>query len=356
LDYGAVSDDGVEDQTAIQAAIDAANTYGGWGERDGGTVIIPPGKWYITDSIVVKSEIEIAVDANSYFSVPANYKKSIWYIGPKVENTYIHGGYYGGYTTDKTWKGINIQASNNTTSFALYVRFSQMIFENAKWAINIETTSTGWANANTFDNITILRPLRAIRTRRGASSEGLDANIFQNIQIQPAADFEIGIDSLAGSRNHLIGINIWDTDLLGVDAETAYFNTNSALNYVTGMNITAKNFTDLGDRNIVLTDGILLQSTNDFGSVSTNIERAWLARTLYYTGSGNIDIATNPQIADGEDGQILTIIVNTNYTVTLDDTDGLVLAGQWVGAQYDSITLIYNKSIDLWVEISRSNN
>jgi len=356
LDYGAVSDDGNEDQTAIQAAIDAANTYGGWGERDGGKVVIPAGKWYITDSLVLKSEIEIDIAANAFFSVPPGYTKSIWYIGPKVENTYVHGGYYGSYTGAKTWKGINIQASNNTTSYSLFNRFSQMIFENAKWAINIETTSTGWANGNTFDNMTLLRPLRGIRTRRGASSEGLDANTFNNIQIQPAADMEIGIDSLAGSSNRLTNIDIWDIDILGGSAKTAYINSNSTFNYITGMNIMGKSYADLGDRNTVFTSGVLFESTNTFGTVSTNIEKAWFARTLYYTGSGNLDITTDPQIADGANGQIMTIAVVTNYTVTLDDGDGLDINGPCVLSRGDAITLQYNSTRDLWVEISRSKN
>jgi len=231
-----------------------------------------------------------------------------------------------------------------------------MIFENAKWAINIETTSTGWANGNTFDNMTLLRPISGIRTRRGASSEGLDANNFNNIQIQPAADMEFGIDSLAGSSNRLTNIDIWDIDILGGSAKTAYINSNSTFNYITGMNIMGKNYADLGDRNTVFTSGVLFESTNTFGTVSTNIEKAWFARTLYYTGSGNLDITTDPQIADGANGQIMTIAVVTNYTVTLDDGDGLDINGPCVLSRGDAITLQYNSTRDLWVEISRSKN
>lgn len=355
--YGAISNDGVEDQSSIQAAIDAAAAFGAWSEREGGKVIIPGGKWYVTDSIVLKSNIEISIDANAYFAVPTNYKKSIWYIGPYVANTYVHGGYYGGFTADKTWKGINIQASNNTTSYAVFNRFSQMIFENAKWAINIETTSTGWANGNTFDNINILRPLTAIRTRKGASSEGLDGNIFHNFQIQPDGDFEYGIDGLDGSDNQLTDIIIWDMAYLDPTAVTVSLATNATMNYLSGMNLTGKNFNTIRDRNIVKSAGITAESTFEIGAIGTNIDSAWLARVMFYIGGSAQDITTDPQIGPGVDGQFVTIIGHDDTnTLTLDDGAGLALSGQFILGVNDCITLVYNKSTDLWIEVSRSNN
>jgi hypothetical protein len=49
-------------------------------------------------------------------------------------------------------------------------------------------------------------------------------------------------------------------------------------------------------------------------------------------------------------------IQSASNTLTLDDGTGLALSGQWVGATGDSIDLIYSADLDLWVEISRSNN
>ena len=78
---------------------------------------------------------------------------------------------------------------------------------------------------------------------------------------------------------------------------------------------------------------------------------------MVYSGSSAVDISANPQIADGYDGQEITIIGSSDTnTLTLDDGDGLILSGQCVLGVGDAITLTYNKTFDYWIEISRSNN
>jgi hypothetical protein len=82
-------------------------------------------------------------------------------------------------------------------------------------------------------------------------------------------------------------------------------------------------------------------------------------RITYYNGSSAIDISADPQIADGTDGQIMTIIGSSDAnTLKLDDGTGLQLAG---GASItigsgDKITLIYIAALDLWIEDGRSDN
>jgi hypothetical protein len=70
-----------------------------------------------------------------------------------------------------------------------------------------------------------------------------------------------------------------------------------------------------------------------------------------------INLTANPQIAAGFVGQKITIIGNSDkYTLTLDDGNGLQLAGNasCVLGLNDVISLIYTGTD--WIEISRSNN
>lgn len=89
----------------------------------------------------------------------------------------------------------------------------------------------------------------------------------------------------------------------------------------------------------------------------TGITEAMLADNMYFNTASAIDISANPQIADGWDGQEITIVGSSDTnTLTLDDGTGLALSGQWVGGVGDAITLTYNATLDLWVEKNRSNN
>jgi hypothetical protein len=75
--------------------------------------------------------------------------------------------------------------------------------------------------------------------------------------------------------------------------------------------------------------------------------------------SGSTDITADPQIAEGFDGQKITLEgMDDTKTVKLDNGTGLKLAG---GASFtlgedDVLVLHYNASKQLWIENSRSNN
>lgn len=87
------------------------------------------------------------------------------------------------------------------------------------------------------------------------------------------------------------------------------------------------------------------------------ITTGMLSDILYFNTASAIDITANPQIVDGYNGQILTIIGSSDTdTLTLDDGTGLSLSGQCVLGVGDAITLIYSSLLDSWVETTRSNN
>jgi hypothetical protein len=92
---------------------------------------------------------------------------------------------------------------------------------------------------------------------------------------------------------------------------------------------------------------------------ATGITVAMLSEFMYYNEGAATDISANPQIVDGRNGQKITIIGSSDTnTLTLDDGNGLQLAGaaQCVLGAGDTITLIYSSGLDIWVEVSRSNN
>lgn len=88
------------------------------------------------------------------------------------------------------------------------------------------------------------------------------------------------------------------------------------------------------------------------------ITKKMFTEKLSYGCNSAIDITANPQIENGYNGQLLTIIgKHDTNTLKLDDGDGLVLAG---GASFtlgegDVIVLMYLTGTG-WVEVSRSNN
>ena len=90
---------------------------------------------------------------------------------------------------------------------------------------------------------------------------------------------------------------------------------------------------------------------------ATGITAIMLDRFILYTEAAVTDISSNPQIANGLTGQIITIIGSSDSnTLTLDDGAGLQLSGQCVLGASDSITLLYEGTIGDWIELSRTNN
>jgi hypothetical protein len=105
----------------------------------------------------------------------------------------------------------------------------------------------------------------------------------------------------------------------------------------------------------------LIDPAKNTGTVvdATGITIYMLADIMYYSEAAATDISANPQIVDGYNGQKITILGSSDVnTLTLDDSNGLQLAGaaQCVLGAGDSITFTYSSTLDLWIEISRSNN
>lgn len=113
----------------------------------------------------------------------------------------------------------------------------------------------------------------------------------------------------------------------------------------------------------IYSEGAQINKPSSIDSVTAvgGITSAMLTKKVIriFGALGAVDITANPQIADGDDGQIIEIWGESDTkTVKLDDGDGLQLSG---GTSFtlglgDVIVLRYFSSVDLWREISRSDN
>lgn len=66
--------------------------------------------------------------------------------------------------------------------------------------------------------------------------------------------------------------------------------------------------------------------------------------------SGSVTPVLNP----GTQGQMVTLLNITNQNITIADTSGQMLSANWVGGQWDTLTLYYYGTS--WIELARSNN
>lgn len=94
-----------------------------------------------------------------------------------------------------------------------------------------------------------------------------------------------------------------------------------------------------------------------YGSVGSTIT---VAMNGYITPTALIQPLTasaavgTDKLAAGSAGQLLVLYNADSNTITITDTTGLNLAGNWAAGQYDSIVLVSNGSA--WIELARSDN
>lgn len=97
----------------------------------------------------------------------------------------------------------------------------------------------------------------------------------------------------------------------------------------------------------------------------TGITGDMLYGIIRVQGSGGaVTISTTPNIVDGINGQIITIIGQSDInTLTIQDENilpnsGVILAGSSniTLGQYDTLQLVFDANADKWIQISQSNN
>jgi polygalacturonase len=261
LDYGATSGGTVEDQTAIQTAINAAAVLtGGWpgmNYRFGGTVKIPAGIWYITSPDTLKSNISIEIDKGAIFNFPVGYTGAMWVndTTDKLMNCFIDGGRWYQDAALYTFARLT---STQLTHYIMNVTFRNMWIENADTVFSLRTVEggAGWINANTFCDIWSQAPGEFLKTRESSTSMGIDGNVFTNITVQAYSNTRIAIDSLVGGHNRFDNLMLYDFAAYSVPHDLI-LNT-ATYTIINGANIRSANIHDYGTRNRIVTSGGLL--------------------------------------------------------------------------------------------------
>jgi hypothetical protein len=374
-DYGAISGDDLEDQTAIQAAITAVVNDSPYGSGPvGGTVFIPRGEWYITAPVKLRTAVHIEVDEGAHFIFPEFYSGAMYAtdtvdIGSPDRDGYVteasvRGGHYGTWGRYKTWDFLDLRANDSDSSRIVYCNFENIVIEDCNRAINAEITNDGWIHGCTFRNFVIQRPKIGIRTRGGTAGTGFESNVFDNIQIQTQSDSTIiCVDSLEQGRlNVFTQIMLYDiagaTVAGGVESD---FDGNV---FVGGNLTTSTGWYDNGDGNdyighnretiislaITAADGI---DTDDWFDQFVYDQHFVIRANL---GSA-IDITADPQIETTgvRSGQFLTIYGSSDTnTLKLDNANSLRVGGGSITLEdLENITFMYSSWHGLWIEVGR---
>lgn len=351
LNYGAISDDGLSDVESINDAIqDAFDMYSY--SFGGGTVYIPAGVYLIDDTIHLKSNVTIRMERNTLLYT-SSYSGAVFVGDATVTHSYVHGGIL--FSGENTMIGISIRA-NAEGQYMQECGFHDMTIQGCLTGIQFYSDNVGFINSNYFDNIWIEDFVNGIVAYEGSTSAGLSGNNFNNIVLQCDDATLYGLKDIDLSYSTFTGLFIWD---LPVTATAGITIRNGSRNVFVGGNWNSTGFSDTGLRNRFLTGDFISVGFQNTGNIvaGTGITSAMLNDYMLYTGSSAIDISANPQVAAGYDGQKITIVGSSDTnTLTLDDGNGLILAGQCILGVGDAITLVYNKSFNFWIENSRSNN
>ena len=344
---------------------------------DSGAVIhIRDGHYNLTDSILLKSYVTYDFDSKARVCMRGNgedYEGPVFYkpVATELRSATVKGGYfYGKIGENRGWNFCNLRSSSSDYP-GVGNRFIDITMYYLETAFELVTTGSGWINANNFRDISCWSPTNFLIANNTSSNE-ISYNNFSDILVQANAWTEYGIRLIGETIfNQFVNVQLIDfiSPMVAIETEADV----SELNYFSGsFGYGGDEISDAGDSNYIMNGGAIASAFHTQGNVmhkpkntgdvvaGTGITKAMLSRVMYYNGSSAIDITADPQIVDGEDGQIITIIGSSNTnTLKLDDDDVLGkidLSATITLGQDDNITLIFIGSTSTWVEISRSNN
>lgn len=229
IQYGAITNDGNEDATAINATMVAAAAWSAAHQYMGATVRIPAGYWYIMAGIELKSYVHVKVEPGALFYFPGAYAGNMWQVtaGNTIEFASVDGGFYGEWTSTRTWNCINL-ASNDNLKFITGCKFTNMYIQNPNIAINLVVTNDGWINSNNFLNYVIWRPVYAIKASQAVTGLGLENNVFNTFQMQCENAVTTSLIDLVNSPNNTFiaceGVDIVLPILAANIDATSYYN------------------------------------------------------------------------------------------------------------------------------------
>jgi molybdopterin-binding protein len=89
--------------------------------------------------------------------------------------------------------------------------------------------------------------------------------------------------------------------------------------------------------------------------IKVTSQRANITIRIISATSGNVTPTINPQVSNGFDGQVITIMGGDDTrTVTLNDGNGLKLSSGITLKEHTNLVLEYNAAKTLWIEKARA--
>ncbi len=208
IQYGAISNDGISDAAAIQAAINAAYATtvpsAWWWTGYGGKVIIPPGIWYIDVADTLKSYINVEIANGARFEFPVGFTGCMWTNPTNKKCTYamVRGGTYHlpvSFAADF----IKLYSTINTEYYVSMCTFENMNVNRAYRAIYIDNVAPGWCTNNIFNNISTDSCQKVVVVKDGG------ANKFNDFTVECRAITDT-IFNIQSNHNTVKSCMIWD--------------------------------------------------------------------------------------------------------------------------------------------------
>lgn len=271
---------GLEDQTNIQTAINAASAAGG------GTVVIYAGTYYITAPVVLKSYVSINIDKNAVFTFPALYNQQMFIDdGGILLNCYVSGGRF----TCNTSMDFMVLRSLSPANIILYCKFFDIYVESARYMFNVTASTGGYINFNSFYRLTSWNNVGTWFTTYVAPAQ-IAINTFFDLNLEALGNTVFGFDCKRFVACSFINIKYSDFQV-GVFKPSITFDANCANNMVISeLNDPPDGLIDLGLENLIIS-----QYTVSIGRRSI-VSHGHLVNELYL-GSLTDGVPTASEIA-----------------------------------------------------------
>jgi hypothetical protein len=170
---------------------------------------------------------------------------------------------------------------------------------NARYGLDLyadNTSTAGWVNANSFEDVHFYNCVSFIRTRITAGCQ-ISNNVFLNVSGQRGANTVFGLDSLTGSGNIFVGCTFYDF----AGTQVSGFLTSNAVNTLFyGGTVSSYNFYDYGTGTTINEKDALVASPVDTLGVNNHPEPDTLVATIPTVTNGYtiIGIACYPNAMD----------------------------------------------------------
>lgn len=316
LDYGAISGDSISDVVAIQAAIDAAydslRIVPGYQYGYAGKVIIPPGEWYIDDTVMLKSYVHVDVGHGARFHFPPTYDGVMWSKETDELLTFskVNGGFY-----DFGYDGLGTAIYLNSTleeNRGQSNDFSDMYIHGGKHGILLEQTSPGYTCCNNFSNIKMTWFQKYIKVFS-------NSNHFNDIWINIGSNSDHDtLFNIQGDYNNFNQVRVYDWNN-SPGMIPIYIKNGNYQNVVNMEGIKDTITPSISQNNIIIGDGIVRSTTFNADGIASNSDGygSLVFNKMRYEGGGN---------------------------VTGDNLGKIVAKGFHTGAYYDAAHILFGTS------------